>query len=257
VRNRFTFFILLVSFQAIAQEETRSEREKFPTSFAFQLRGLANNRVMEGPITTLNNDTVISTIGMRTGFSFSAIIRRQFTDNLGIELGLIHNKRYYNVTGTVLNSNTTYGTDFAFTNYELPVNGLTFIRFSQKIYANAGLGVSFVYKPSNVYSRIADFAANRSFTFEGFAFKKFGLNINGQYGMEYRTEKIGSFYIGGSVSIPTGTLFSFISVYRSPDEGIRTNQGIEMRSPYFSVDLRYYLPKIKNKGVQPNIGPID
>lgn len=250
-------FVVLFAFQAFGQEEIKSEKEKFPTSFAFQVRGLANNRVMEGPVTELNNDTVLSTIRMRNGFSFSAIIRQQFTDNLGLEIGLIHNKRYYDVSGSVLNGNSAYGTDFAFTNYEIPVNGLAFIRFSRKVYSNVGLGVSFVYKPSNVYARVADFDANRSFTFEGFAFKRFNLNINGQYGVEYRSEKAGTFYLGGSLSIPTAPLFSFISVYKSPDEGIRTDQGITMRSPYFSIDLRYYLPKIKNKGIQPNQGPIE
>lgn len=251
-------FFLLVTFYSFAQVDgDKSEFEKFPTTFALQLRGLANNRVLEGSLIEMNNDTVLSSIGMRNGFSFGGIIRRQYTDNLGIELGLIHNKRYFDLSGSILDTNATYSGDFAFTNYEIPIMGLAFVKFSERLFANVGLGFSTLYKPSGVQVKLVDQDAKRAFSFEGNAFNKFSFNVNAQVGLEYRTERKGTFYLGGSASIPTSPLFAYIVVYESPKQGIRTDQGVYIRSPFFTLDLRYYFPKIKNKGIQPNKGPIE
>ena len=251
-------FVILIAFSLQAQEEDeRVVKEKYPTSFAFQFSGLLNNKFIESSPISLLNDTVISSIGMNYGFSFGGIIRRQFTDALGIEIGLKHNKRFFNVSGTVLDTNVTYKTDFAFTNYELPVMGLVFIQFSKEVFASAGLGFTAIYKPSSVYVQVNDVPVKRSFSFEGYAYQKFGFNANAQFGFEWRSERSGIFYIGGAASIPTSPLFSFVSVYRSPNEGVRVQQGEFVRSPFFSIDLRYYFPKVKNKGVQPNKGPIE
>ena len=244
--------LLTISLPCFAQEpEKDNEREKFPTSFALQLRGLANNRFVEGSTLTQTHDTVVSTIGMRNGFSIGGIIRRRFTDQLGFELGIVHNKRYYDLTSTPTDTDVTYSTDFAFVNYELPVKGLVFIKFSKNIYSSVGLGITTLYKPSSVLKQVNDLPAKRSASFEGNAYNKFSFNADAQIGVEYRTRNSGTFYIGGSASVPTSPLFAFISVYKSLDESIRVDQSQFVRSPYFTVDLRYFFPKIKNKGEQP------
>ncbi len=250
---------LFLSTCAWAQDEelNKKEREKYPTSFALQIRGLTNNRFIEPNEISLNNDTVISSIGSRYGFSFGGIIRRRYTESLGIELGLHHVKRYYNVSGSLPDSNLNLSGRFAFTNYELPINGLVFVKFSEEFFANVGLGITTIYKPSSILKQLEDKTVNKSFSFEGYAYRKFGFNINAQAGIEYKTEKSGTFYFGAAASIPTSPLFAFISVYRNPENGIRTDQGTFIRSPYFSVELRYYFPKIKNTGQQPNRGPIE
>ncbi len=254
---KFTIlFILFVSSFGFSQNE-KNEREKFPTTFAVQLRGLTNNRVVEGPF-ELNNDTVISTLNMRNGFSFGGVIRRQFTDNLGIEIGLIHNKRFYNISGNILDTNSILSSEMAFTNYEIPVNGLAFIKFSKTIYASAGLGFTMVYKPSSILKQVVDRQFDKRFVFAGLTDgNKFGFNINAQFGVEFRTERMGTFYVGGAASIPTNPLFEFVSAYTDEEGGIETYQSVDVRSPYFAIDLRYYFPKIRNKGVQPIQGPIE
>ena len=256
---KFIWVILLfIALPILSQEKADdNEREKFPTSFAIQIRGLAHNRFSEASTLTLTNDTVISSIGMRNGFSFGGVIRRQYTDELGIELGLIHNKRYYNLASSPTDTNVTYTSDFAFTNYELPVKGLVFVKFSQSVFANVGLGMTALYKPSSVYVQVNDLPVKRSVSFEGNAYRKFGFNVDAQIGVEYRTRNSGTFYLGGSASIPTSPLFAFISVYRSQNESVRVDQGEFVRSPYFTLDLRYYFPKIRNKGDQPNKGLLD
>lgn len=257
--HKVTWLFLFFAVSVFAQEDEleKKEREKFPTSFALQFRGLANNGFIENAPITLNNDTVISSIGMNTGFSFGGIIRRRYTESLGIELGINHVKRFYNLTGSLIDSNFNYSGRYAFTNYELPISGVVFIKFSKKVFSSVGLGMTTIYKPSSVLKLHVDDAQKKSYTFEGNAFRKFGFNINAQFGFEYVSEQKGTFYIGGSASIPTSPLFAFISVYRDPSHGIRTDQATFVRSPYFSIDLRYFFPKIKNAGPQPIQGPIE
>lgn len=252
--------LFLGSLTAFSQEGLKKEeREKYPTSFAIQLRGLVNNRAIEGPL-VLTNDINTSTIEMRNGFSFGGIIRRRFTDNLGVELGLNHTKRFFDLEGVIHGENATITGEFAQTNFELPVNGLVFIKFSQKFYGSAGLGVSTIYKPSSVTKEIVDKVNDRKFAFFGFSDKnKIDFNVNAQFGFEYRTEKYGTMYIGGGASIPTGPMFEFVSAYADEGNGnnITTYESGNISSPFFSLDLRFYFPKIRNKGVQPNKGPIE
>ena len=82
---KITWIILLfVAIPVLSQERAdENESEKYPTSFALQIRGLAHNRFVEPSILTQTNDTVISSIGMRNGFSFGGVIRRRYTDELG------------------------------------------------------------------------------------------------------------------------------------------------------------------------------
>lgn len=256
---KITWIILLfVAIPVLSQERAdENESEKYPTSFALQIRGLAHNRFVEPSILTQTNDTVISSIGMRNGFSFGGVIRRRYTDELGFEIGLIHNKRYFNLSSSPTDTNVTYTSHFAFTNYELPVKGLVFVKFSNSIFVNVGLGMTALYKPSSVYVQVDDLPVKRSASFEGYAFRKFGFNVDAQIGVEYRTRNSGIFYLGGSASIPTSPLFAFISVYRSQNECIRVDQAQFIRSPYFTLDLRYYFPKIRNKGDQPNKSLLD
>jgi hypothetical protein len=251
-----TFVILsMLGFSAFGQE-IKEVREKFPTHFAFQLRGLVPNKFSEQRTNTVFNDTLTSSIKSKYGFSFGGVIRRRYTDRLGIEMGLNICKRYYDVSTGIPDSNQFFTKDFAFTNFELPVNGLVFIKLSERFYTNAGLGISAIYKPSSVAAE--EFKENKGeFSMAGIVEKKFNLNINAQLGFEFVSDRSGIFYLGGSAHIPTGTLFYFYSKYNYANSDIFSAVVYNQRSPFFTLDLRFYFPTIKNKGDQPLRGPIE
>ncbi len=259
MKHFFSFFLFLFIFSIVLGQEVREKREKFPTHFAFQFRGLIPNKFSEPRTNEVSNDTLTSSITQNYGFSFGGIIRRRYTDRLGVEVGLNLSKRYYGVSTSVPDSNLSFDKSFAFTTFELPLNGLVFIKLSEKVFTNAGLGFSAIYKPSSVSTDgTGGFKeGSNEFSMAGIIENKFNFNINAQLGFEYESEKNGKFYLGGSAHIPTSHLFTFVSIYGISNSDIATAVTYEQRSPFFTIDLRYYFPTIRNKGDQPLKGPIE
>jgi hypothetical protein len=108
------------------------------------------------------------------------------------------------------------------------------------------------YKPSAV-AVVTDVNGTNAFAHIGLLTSKFAVNINGQFGVELRTQKSGFFYIGGSARVPFNNLFIFQSTYLRGSS--RTSNAAEFRAGYFAIDLRYYFHAVKNKGEQPIQGP--
>lgn len=253
-----TFFVLSALTYSAFGQVIKEAREKYPTHFAFQLRGLIPNKFSEPKSNTVFNDTLTSTITQKNGFSFGGVIRRRYTDRLGVEMGLNLCKRYYDVSTGIPDSNQFFSKDFAFTNFELPINGLVFIKLSERNFASAALGVTAIYKPSSVAAE--EFKENKGeFSMAGIVEQKFNLNLNAQLGFEFVSDKKGIFYVGGSAHIPLTPLLYFYSKYKYnyANSDISTAVVYEQRSPFFTVDLRFYFPTIKNKGEQPLRGPIE
>lgn len=249
------FIFFLTNVYTFGQE-IKEKKEKYPTHFGIQVRGLFPNKFSEQKTNTIFNDTLRSSITQKNGFSFGGIIRRRYTDRLGVEIGLNLSKRYFDVSTGIPDSNQFFKKDFAFTNFELPLNGLVFIKLSDRVYSNAALGLSAIYKPSSVASEQFK-EAKGEFSMAGIVENKFNVNINAQLGFEFVSDKNGSIYLGGSAHIPTGTFFYFYSKYTYANSDVFSAVVYNQRSPFFTVDLRFYFPTIKNKGEQPLKGPIE
>jgi hypothetical protein len=256
MKSILLFFLFSLANASVFGQEIKEKKEKFPSHFAFQLRGLIPNKFSEPKTNTVFNDTLTSSITQKNGFSFGGVIRTRYADRFGVELGLTICKRYFDVSTGIPDSGLFFSKDFAFTNFELPVNGLVFIQLSERVFTNAGLGISAVYKPSSVAAR--EFKENKSeFSMAGIVQNKFNLNINAQLGFEYVSDKNGAFYIGGSAHIPLSRLFYFYSKYTYANSDVFSAVVYEQKSPFFTFDVRYYFPTIKNKGMQPLRGPIE
>ena len=93
------------------------------------------------------------------------------------------------------------------------------------------------------------------YTHTGFVDNKVGLGFNANLGFEYRTEKKGFFYLGGSARIPISNLFWLIADYRYEGHYQRLVGGVD--GSFLSIDFKYFFPNIRNRGTQFNDGPID
>jgi len=140
-----------------------------------------------------------------------------------------------------------------FIEYGLPINALMYIQLSNSIFMNASIGPAITFKPTDV--KVFGTDGDHSFTHYGISQNKVGLDINGNLGFELRTKKNGFFYIGGSARIPFFPIFEVLSFYDW--EGLSTRTSGPIEGNYFSIDLKYFFPNIKNKGVQFNEGPIE
>lgn len=225
-----------------------------PSYFGLHVRTLFPTQFIGTNTLSLEKDGFYSTISQRVGYSFGGTVRAGLTDLIAIETGINFNQRYYDISFSVPDSNVSGTSDLAFIEYDVPLNALFYIRLSEKWYANASMGLALTFKPTNVQTFEQPFSPHR-FIYTGLLRRKVGLDAMANFGFEYRTEKNGFFYIGGSARVPFSPLFDMIASYEWQGVAIRTYG--EMDGSYLSLDFKYFFPNVRNRGTQFQDGPIE
>jgi hypothetical protein len=198
-----------------------------------------------------------SSLNQKTGFSYGALIRADYTKSISLEVGLNYIQRQFNAQMSYTDSITSISDSnkLTFINYEIPLTGIVKIQMGQKLFSTAGLGPSFSYKPTNV-ALIDQPGGPHTFYHSG-TVKKFGIDLNAQIGFEFRTRKSGIYYIGSAVKVPTNYLFNWGGKYSKQNSSQYFIDFTKVNGAFLTIDLRYYLPKIKNSGLQFIKGPIE
>lgn len=252
----FVVHFLSVSGAFFAQTtvEKREKKEKFPSYFGLQFKPLIAGNFLGSSQLKLNNEQFFAVVNQKFGYTFGANVRIGLTKLISLETGINQVVRNYNIDFSIPDSNLYVQNDISFLNYDIPFNALIYIQLSDKIFMNGSLGGSMVYNPSDVATKLALQGGN-VFIQEGRRFSKVGFEMNANFGGEYRTEKNGIFYVGISGRIPLKPIYQIAAVYeRQSYSKVAVGNLI---GTYVSFDFRYYLPNIKNKGVQFIPGPIE
>ena len=252
----FVVHFLSVSGAFFAQTtvEKREKKEKFPSYFGLQFKPLNAGNFLGSSQLKLNNEQFFAVVNQKFGYTFGANVRIGLTKLISLETGINQVVRNYNIDFSIPDSNLYVQNDISFLNYDIPFNALIYIQLSDKIFMNGSLGGSMVYNPSDVATKLALQGGN-VFIQEGRRFSKVGFEMNANFGGEYRTEKNGIFYVGISGRIPLKPIYQVAAVYeRQSYSKVAVGNLI---GTYISFDFRYYLPNIKNKGVQFIPGPIE
>jgi hypothetical protein len=233
------------------------KKEKFPLLFGLQARILQPSEFLGPHTSTLLDGGFSSSLNQKTGFSYGALIRADYTKSISLEVGLNYIQRQFNAQMSYTDSITSISDSnkLTFINYEIPLTGIVKIQMGQKLFATAGLGPSFSYKPTNV-ALIDQPGGPHTFYHSG-TVKKFGIDLNAQIGFEFRTRKSGIYYIGGAVKVPTNYLFNWGGKYSKQNSSQYFIDFTKVNGAFLTIDLRYYLPKIKNSGLQFIKGPIE
>jgi len=233
------------------------KKEKFPVLFGLQARILQPSEFLAPRTSTLLDGGFTSSLNQKSGFSYGALIRADYTKSISLEVGLNYIQRQFNAQMSFTDSITSISDSnkLTFINYEIPLTGIVKIQMGQKLFAIAGLGPSFTYKPTNV-ALIDQPGGPHTFYHSG-TVKKFGIDLNAQIGFEFRTRKSGIYYIGGAVKVPTGYLFNWGGKYSKQNSSEYFIDFTKVNGAFLAIDLRYYLPKIKNSGLQFIKGPIE
>jgi hypothetical protein len=130
---------------------------------------------------------------------------------------------------------------------------LVYIQMGKQVFMNASLGLALTFKPTDV-GILTKPGGSNLFYHTGLVKRKTGFDINANIGFEYRTKKSGFFYLGGSGRVPLAPLFQMIAQYKY--QGIKTTVSGNIDGSYLSIDLKYFFPNIRNRGVQFTHGPI-
>lgn len=216
-------------------------------------------------------------------FSFSAgmTIRYGFHKRLALETGLNFVQRNYNLT--VHRDSTAGGpnwdprgeynshTDFTIIGYEHPIKLLVFVKLSDHFYMNAAGGLQLTFFPSDIFSSDAETSPND----QHFKHSSLRLGFDGRtgsdgfinggaianLGFEYRTKKIGFFYLGATYHIPFANIYN--SRFQYVDSSYTSSvQNIPLNGSYLTFDIRYFfhsrplLPK-KKKGKKEKTNELD
>ncbi|MEY4522157.1 MAG: hypothetical protein RIT10_1342 [Bacteroidota bacterium] len=144
--------------------------------------------------------------------------------------------------------------DLTFITFEIPVDLLVYIQMSKKVFASTALGVAMTFKPTDV--GILTLPGGSSiFSHTGFAQRKFVLDFDAHFGVEYRTEKKGFYYIGGAAKIPFSPLFDLIATYKY--QGNKTTYYGVVDGSFLAIEFKYFFHNTRNKGEQFKPGPIE
>jgi hypothetical protein len=249
-------FLLAPVHFSWAQDEFEEEpdiNEKFPSYFGIQVRTLFPTQFIGQSELTLGKDGFSTTLQQSLGYSFGGTVRAGLTKLLAFETGINYTQREFNVTMEVPDSNIYATNHLTFISYDIPINGLVYIQMGKQTFMNASLGLALTFKPTDV-GILTKPGGSNLFYHTGFVKRKAGFDINANIGFEYRTKKSGFFYLGGSGRVPLAPLFQLIAQYKY--QGIKNTVSGNVDGSYLSIDVKYFFPNIRNRGVQFTHGPI-
>ncbi len=234
----FTLLFLMLFFSVFGQLGDG----KLPSYFGIQVRSILPSSFVGNPSTVLQKDGMKAEITQRPGYSFGGVVRVGLTELIALETGIHFNQRYFNLNGSLADSNIFVTNKLAFIQYEIPINALFYIKLTKRTFANAALGVVSGIKPTSI-ATLNNINGSQFFYHTGFVDKKLGFDLNGNLGFEYRTKKSGFIYLGTSVRLPLNPLFVYIATYRN--QGYKVSQYGDVSGAFLSVDLRYFFKNVK------------
>ena len=190
-------------------------------------------------ITTISQDVIFKT-SLSSGFSAGLVVRHNFTNLLAFETGINYVKRKYSLSitdGEIVNNSS-----FRIISYEIPAVFMVYVQLGEKIYINGSMGPTFDMFASSVqtFDSVFNHVAFRNHVFQP--------AITANVGLEYRTEKSGTFYLGAYFQRP----FSFIYLSEVGYYGNNKNVVVanELSGSYLTIDLRYFFPETTPKNVE-------
>lgn len=255
-RRILVFFLVLISASTLFGQV--KSKERIPSYFGLQVKPIFPTRFIGNPVLSIQSAEgddmyITSTIRQKMGYSFGGTVRVGLTKLIALETGINFNQRNFDLEMAVPDSSIYGANDISFISYDIPVNALFYIRLSERWYMNASLGAAVTFAPTSVKVDTNPRGIHY-FQHTGLVESKAGLELNANIGFEFRTEKSGFFYLGGSGRVPIKPIFTFVAEHKY--KGYRTIIYGDVDGSYLSIDFKYFFPIIENKGQQFKGGPI-
>lgn len=218
--------ITLISNTLSAQENT--------ITAGFQFKPIFSSKFFNTGPETRETDGLTFTLKPKGGFSAGMVLRRGFTQTVSLETGINYVKRNYSFT--ISDTLPEAQGDFSMVSYDIPLLALVFIRLSDHIFMDVGMGVSVDFFPSDLKTKgdhYEHYSAREEWVIPA---------ILANLGWEYRTEKSGYIYLGASFHRPFGSIYGSFIGY--PDLNAtnpnKTEPPIKISGNFLTADLRYF-----------------
>ena len=227
-----------------------SSAQQDVTTFGIQFKPIVPSGMFNSGTEELFGEQFNLTKTPRLGYNFGMVMRRGFTRFFSLETGISLVRRNYNLSFTHRAYNETLQIKHAFVGYEVPVQGLIYVRLGDRVWMNGSAGVSFDFYPSNTFESANNQRDTLTFVFEQRTNRLNWVQVAlmANYGFEFRTKKAGYFYLGATYHRPFSPIARSKSTYVL--SGFPTTLETELSGSYLTLDFRYYFhedPERKKK----------
>jgi hypothetical protein len=191
----------------------------------------------------------------KLGWNFGMLVRQGFTDMFSLEVGINMVRRNYKLQYWDSDFDTSLGVEFAFVSYEVPIQGLIYVKLGEQFWMNAAAGFSFDTYPSNVFTTTDDRQDTLVYDFQVRAYRTSWVQmaVLANVGFEWRTKDKGYWYLGASYHRPFRSIATAEAKYiRS---GYPYNAYASFSGSYLTLDLRYFFHEDEQRQVKVKTRP--
>jgi len=225
-------FMVLVAYLARAQERV--------TTLGIQFKPMIPSQFFNTDGEVFDNGEFIAELTPRFGHNFGMVVRHGITRMWSIETGISLVQRNFTINWQVPGLNSEVSSRYRFVSYEIPLQGLVYVRLGKQLWMNASGGVCLDMYPSYIATSTSVRRDTMVYDFSQDTFRRRWIQVAilANYGFEWRTRKSGFLYLGASFHRP----FQEIA-YTKSTVTINTNPSsvvYELAGSYLTVDLRYF-----------------
>lgn len=217
------FIICLHGFMLQAQENV--------VTVGFQFKPIIPLKYFYTEGADITQQGVRFQVQQKFGTSWGMSVRRGFTKIFSLESGISYVNRTYSLN--IYDSVQVVNDRFHLIAYEIPLQGLIYIRLSDKLFMNTALGISLDLFPSDIYTEDGNYkhySQRKGWVLPG---------ISANLGYEYRTEKTGYFYLGLSYHRPFYNMYTTAIEYNNGNGTLET-LNTYLAGNYLTIDFRYF-----------------
>lgn len=206
--------------------------QKDVTTVGLQIKPIIPSSYLNTGVITESLNDINFSIDQQLGYSFGMLIRRGYTEQISLEFGINYTRRNYDLKIEDVGNNFVGESEFTYIIYEIPIQGLVYIRMTDELYMNVAMGAAFDILPTDWESS--------DYYFGHLSRKKSWLipALLANVGFEYRTRNKGYFYLGASFHRPFMDITQAVVLYEHYDR--REIVGMDVNGNYLTVDLRYF-----------------
>tara|TARA_R110001592_G_scaffold37439_4_gene124878 strand:+ start:2206 stop:2964 length:759 start_codon:yes stop_codon:yes gene_type:complete len=223
------YIIFSISFFLLLNGLKSQERV---TTFGLQIKPIIPSSLFNTGEQLLDQNNVFFSVKPKLGYSFGMVIRKGLTKALSLETGINYLKRGYTLTIDDQDLNFTDQSSFSLVNYEIPISLLVYVKLGRNMFMNVSGGVSMDIYPSDL------FTYSENFQNDVIVRNWIQTSLIANVGWEYRTEKSGYFYLGGSYHRPFSAIAKEIVWYNG--NGRDERPIFDLIGNYVTIDFRYF-----------------
>ena len=245
--------LLGIAGLSYGQQFKKQKKERFPSFFGISVSPVIPNNFIGAVKTDFKDSAESMSVNFKNtwNFTFGGTVRIGLSKLISLETGISQVRRTYETSVSIPDSSINSNSKLLFINYDVPLNALFYVQMTKHWYMDASLGVSITHYPSDV-RKIDNASSNETVTNELRRTNRTYFALNASIGFEYRTDKIGNFYLGFGAKVPFKQPYFGVVIYEKSGYGTKTTAYKPISGGYFTIDLRYFLPAFKKNGIQPN-----